>query len=57
MTANVDRRAARFVERPTLVETNGRYDGRVFTGYMDEAFNEIYTATNNRWNTPVYSSL
>jgi hypothetical protein len=29
----------------------------VFTGYINEAFNEIYTATNNKWNTPVYRSL
>jgi hypothetical protein len=57
VTANVDVARRRFTHRPTLVETNGRYEGRVFTGYIDEAFNEIYTATNNRWNTPVYSSL
>jgi hypothetical protein len=54
---NVDVSRRRFVDRPTLVETNGRYDGRVFTGYLDEAFNEIYTATNNQWNTPVYTSI
>jgi hypothetical protein len=57
LAANVDVSHRRFVDRPTLVETNGRYDGQVFTGYRDEAFNEIYTATNNRWNTPVFSSL
>lgn len=54
---NLDVSRRRFVDRPTLVEINGRYEGRVFTGYLDEAFNEIYTATNNRWNTPVYTSL
>ena len=43
--------------RPTVVETNGRYNGQVFTGYFDETFNEIFRATNNRWNTPVYRSL
>lgn len=57
VAANVDFVRRRFVHRPTLVETNGRYEGRVFTGYKDEAFNEIFTATNNRWNTPVYSSV
>ena len=57
VTANVDVARRRFTHRPTLVETNGRYEGRVFTGYINEAFNDIFTATNNRWNTPVYSSL
>ena len=57
VAANVDVAHRRFVDRPTLVETNGRYDGNVFVGYVDEAFNDIYQATNNRWNTPVYSSL
>ena len=32
-------------------------DGKVFAGYLDEAFNQVYQATNNRWNWPVYSSL
>ena len=53
--ADVARR--RFVDRATLLEVNGRYEGRVFTGYLNEAFNEIYTTTNNRWNTPVYTSF
>jgi hypothetical protein len=57
VAANVDVAHRRFADRPTLVETNGVYNGRVFAGYKDEAFNEIYQATNNRWNTPVYSSL
>jgi hypothetical protein len=57
MTANVDVVRRRFTDRPTLVETNGKYNGSVFAGYIDEAFSEIYTATNNTWNTPVYSSL
>jgi hypothetical protein len=57
IVANVDVAHRRFVDRPTMVETNGLYDGRVFAGYKNEAFNEIYQATNNRWNTPVYSSL
>lgn len=54
---NVDVARRRFTDRPTLVEINGRFDGRVFTGYHDEAFNDIFMATNNRWNTPVYTSL
>jgi carboxypeptidase family protein len=57
MTANLDFVHRRFLDRTTLVETNARYEGRVFTGYAAEAFNEMYTATNNRWNTPVYRSL
>ena len=57
VTVNVDGAHRRFVDRPTLVEINGKYDGRAFTGYLNEALNDIYTATNNRWNTPVYSSL
>lgn len=54
---HVDVVRRRFTDRPTLVETNGRYDGTVFVGYANEAFNEIFTATNNIWNTPVYSSI
>ena len=57
VSANVDFIHRRFVDRPTLVEINGKYSGNVFVGYTDEASNEIYTATNNKWNTPVYSSL
>ncbi len=57
MTAGIDfvRRDSR--DRPTLVETNGRYNGSVFAGYINEAFNQIYLLTNNRWNTPVYTSV
>lgn len=57
IAVNLDFVRRRFVDRPTLVETNGRYEGKAFTGYVNEAFNEIYRATNNSWNTPVYSSL
>ncbi len=57
IVANLDVTRRRFVDRPSMVETNGLYEGRVFAGYQNEAFNEIYQATNNRWNTPVYSSL
>jgi hypothetical protein len=57
IAANVDVARRRFVDRPTLVETNGRYQGNMFVGYGDEAFNEIFRATNNRWNAPVFSSL
>ncbi len=54
---HVDVARRRFTHRPGLVELNGRFEGGVFTGYLDEDFNEIYMATNNRWNTPVYTSL
>jgi hypothetical protein len=57
VAASVDAAHRRFVDRPTLVEINGRYNGHVFGGYVNEALNDVYTATNNRWNTPVYSSL
>jgi hypothetical protein len=57
MTAGVDVIHRDFRDRSTLVETNGRYNGNRFTGYTDEAFNQVYQATNNRWNWPVYTSL
>jgi hypothetical protein len=57
VTANVDVAHRRFVDRTTLVEVNGKYAGNVFVGYLNESLNEIYTAANNEWNTPVYSSL
>jgi hypothetical protein len=57
MTAHADVAHRRFIDRPTLVEVNGKYNGRMFTGYINEALNDVYMATNNRWNTPVYSSL
>ena len=57
VTAGVEVVHRNFLDRPTLVETNGLYNGQVFAGYKDEAFNEIYRATNNRWNWPVYTSL
>jgi hypothetical protein len=57
MTAGIDFVRRDFRDRPTLVETNGRYNGSVFTGYIDEAFNDIYRQTNNSWNTPVYTSI
>jgi len=55
--AGVDVVQRHYRHRPTLVETNGRYNGSVFAGYLDETFNEIFRATNNRWNSPVYRSL
>ena len=57
LTAGVDVVHRDFRDRPTLVETNGRYNGNVFVGFIDEAFNQVYQATNNRWNWPVYTSL
>jgi hypothetical protein len=46
-----------FRDRPTLIETNSRFDGKAFVGYIDESFNQIYRATNNDWNWPVYTSV
>jgi hypothetical protein len=46
-----------FLERTALVEINGIYDGEVFRGYRDEAFNDILKITNNVWNWPVYTFL
>lgn len=55
--ASVDLVRRDFRDRPTLLETNRRYVGRVFAGFIDESVNEIYRATNNTWNWPVYTSL
>jgi hypothetical protein len=55
--AGLDFVQRQYRDRTTLVETNGRYDGQVFAGYLDESVNEIFRATNNRWNWPVYRSL
>jgi hypothetical protein len=43
--------------RPAVVETNGIYDGRMFSGYRDPSQNEIYRLTANVWNWPVVTSL
>ena len=56
-SASVDYLHRLYLDRPTEVETNGLYNGNVFAGYRDPGFNEIYLATNNSWNTPVYDSL
>lgn len=45
-----------YKDRPALVETNGIYDNGVF-GYRNEALNEIYLVTSNRWNWFVYSGI
>jgi hypothetical protein len=57
VTAGVDYVHRRYEDRPTQIETNGLYDGNVFVGYKNPAFNQIYLGTNNQWNTPVYESL
>lgn len=46
-----------YKDRPALVEVNGIYDAGVFRGYRDESLNQIFLATNNRWNSFVYSGL
>ena len=53
--ASVMRRA--FRERTAVVEINGVYEGSVFKGYRNEAFNDILQITNNKWNWPVYTFL
>lgn len=57
VTANVDFVRRGYRDRPTLLETNGVYTGNVFVGYANPSFNQIYQLTNNRWNTPIYTSL
>ena len=47
----------RYRHRPALVEVNGIYDGGVFRGYRNEAFNNIFRITSNQWNWPVYSGI
>jgi hypothetical protein len=47
----------RYKHRPALVESNGIYDGNVFSGYRNEAFNDIFLVTSNSWNWPVYSGF
>jgi hypothetical protein len=44
-----------FRDRTALVEINGIYEGNVFKGYRNEAFNDILKITNNVWNWPVYT--
>lgn len=44
-------------DRPALVDTNAVYEGRMFVGYRNEAFNTIHRVTNNRWNWFVYSGV
>jgi hypothetical protein len=46
-----------FRDRIAAIETNGRYVGRTFVGYANEAFNNTFRVTNNRWNRPVYTAL
>lgn len=46
-----------YKHRPALVEVNGIYDGGVFRGYRNEAFDNIFLVTSNRWNWPVYSGV
>jgi hypothetical protein len=53
--AGFTRRA--YKDRPALVETNAIYDGSVFRGYRNEAFNQINRLTKNVWNWPVYTGF
>ncbi len=47
----------KYKDLPALVDTNGIYENGVFKGYRDENFNSIFSITNNRWNSLVYSGL
>jgi hypothetical protein len=44
-------------DRPALVDTNGIYNGNVFGGYQNPAFNEIFLVTNDTYNWYVYNGL
>jgi len=46
-----------YKERPAQVELNRIIDGVTFRGYRNEAQNDIFFITNNRWNTQVYNGL
>lgn len=47
----------KYKDLPTLVDTNAIYEGKVFKGYRDVNFNSIFSITNNKWNSLVYSGL
>jgi len=53
----VDDAHREYKDLPALVETNGIYNGNVFKGYKNEAFNQIYAMTNNSWNRYVYDGV
>jgi hypothetical protein len=53
--ANVMHRAYR--DYPAAVDTNGVYQGNVFVGYANPAFNQITLVEPNRFFWPVYSGL
>lgn len=53
--ANLMRRAYRDV--PVAVDTNGIYEGRVFKGYANPAFNQIVEIQPNRFFWPIYTAL
>jgi hypothetical protein len=44
-------------DRQANIEVNGIYDGGVFTGYRDLAFNNIFRLTSNSYNWPVYTAF
>jgi hypothetical protein len=55
MDVSLVRRA--YKDRPAVLEINRRIEGVTFLGYHNEAQNDIFVHTNNRWNTQVYSGL
>jgi hypothetical protein len=44
-------------DRQANIEVNGIYDGGVFKGYRDLAFNNIFRLTSNTYNWPVYTAF
>jgi outer membrane receptor protein involved in Fe transport len=57
VTVNFSYARREYKDLPALVETNAIYDGKVFKGYKNEDFNQIYAITNNTWNSFVYNSI
>lgn len=57
VSVNVGMAHREYKDLPALVETNGIYEGKVFKGYANETFNQIYSITNNRWNRLVYFGI
>ena len=46
-----------YMDRPAEVEINRIIEDNVFKGYRNEAQNDIFFITNNKWNTQVYDGL
>ncbi|MBI2835461.1 MAG: TonB-dependent receptor, partial [Acidobacteria bacterium] len=46
-----------YKDRPARVEVNAIYENGVFKGYRNEAFNDMFLITSNKWNWVVYSGF